>query len=81
MARSKERVRVLINHETLEIDSSRISTRDLLEGAGYEGDEWHLIKLNGQADPTGGVRVESNGALTLKDGDHFRVVPGNATFG
>jgi hypothetical protein len=54
---------------------------ELLAAAGFEGDEWDLLELKGEGDPSGGRLVEGGEELKLKNGEHFRVIPGNRTFG
>ena len=40
-----------------------------------------LLKLQGEGDPTGGALILFTQTITVKNGDHYRVIPGNRTFG
>lgn len=77
----KKNIHVTVNRKKVELFRDRMTGAELLEAAGFEGDEWDLLELQGEGDPTGGRLVESAEALVLKNGEHFRVIPGNRTFG
>lgn len=72
-------VHVFVNRRKLELDSTETG-RQLLAAAGF-GEGYDLLQLQGEGDPTGGKLVLADEVLNLKDGEHFRVIPGNRTFG
>jgi hypothetical protein len=53
---------------------------EILELGEYGGD-YELYLLQGEGDPTGGQRIAHDRQVDLKDGMHFRAIPGNANFG
>lgn len=83
MARTKSgtRVEVFVNRRKLELHQIEVTGAQLLKAAGFEGSDWDLFKLHGEGDPTGGQLVQSTEIVRLKNGDRFRVIPGNRTFG
>jgi hypothetical protein len=74
-------VRIFVNRRKLDLHQTEIKAAQLLEAAGFQGEGWDLFKLQGEGDPTGGRLVQAIEMLELKDGDRFRVIPGNRTFG
>lgn len=74
-------IHIFVNRRKLEFDTSELTGAELLAKAGFEGQAWDLLRLQGEGDPTGGELVMFDECLTLKNGDRFRVVPGNRTFG
>ncbi|TAK22131.1 MAG: hypothetical protein EPO26_12670 [Chloroflexota bacterium] len=74
-------VHVFVNRRRLNLDVIELTGADLLERAGFEGKKWDLLKLQGEGDPTGGQLIMWDLALQLKNGDHYRVIPGDRTFG
>ena len=75
------KVHIFVNRRKLELDSNEITGEQLLVAAGFTGREWDLLRLQGEGDPTGGVPITFDQQLILKNGEHFRVIPGNRTFG
>lgn len=75
------KVRVFINRRKLELDETDLTGAQLLEAAGFQGPGWDLLKLQGEGDPSGGQLIQADEPLHLKNGDRFRVIPGNRTFG
>ena len=75
------KVVVFVNRRKLELDQTEVTGAQLLEAAGFEGTAWDLFKLQGEGDPTGGQLIAATDVLRLKNGDRFRVIPGNRTFG
>jgi hypothetical protein len=75
------KVEIFVNRRKLELHQNEMTGAQLLEAAGFDGQGWDLFKLQGEGDPTGGQLVEANDPLKLKNGDRFRVIPGNRTFG
>lgn len=81
MRRSGVEVRVNVNRQEVVLDGGQLTAVDLLRKAGFEGDEWDLLQLSGKDDLTGGRLIDQSSALELTEGDCFRVIPGNRTFG
>jgi len=81
MDHTKEAVHVHINRKLVEFASPEVTGKQILETAGFTGQGWDLLKLQGEGDPTGGTLIMADQTVTLKNGDHFRVIPGNRTFG
>jgi len=75
------KVEVFVNRRKLELHNTQMTGAELLEAAGFDGAAWDLFKLQGEGDPTGGQIVQADEVLHLKNGDRFRVIPGNRTFG
>jgi hypothetical protein len=80
-ASSTTKVHVFVNRKKLELDTTDLTGAQLLDRAGFEGTQWDLLLLQGEGDPTGGTVIMADQPLHLKDGEHFRVIPGNRTFG
>jgi len=72
---------VFVNRRKLELTTTEMTGQQLLERAGFSGQGWDLLRLQGEGDPTGGTLILSNDTVTLKNGEHFRAIPGNRTFG
>ena len=77
----KPRVHVFVNRRKVELNAPEITGEQLLLAAGFAGREWDLLRLQGEGDPTGGTLIMFNQTITVKNGEHFRVIPGNRTFG
>ncbi len=78
---SSTKVHVFVNRRKVDLDAEEITGEQLLLAAGFEGKGWDLLRLQGEGDPTGGALVMFNETLKVKNGEHFRVIPGNRTFG
>ncbi len=78
---SGHKIHIFVNRRKIEIDSAEITGEQLLAKAGFAGKDWDLLRLQGEGDPTGGTLVMWDQVITLKNGEHFRVIPGNRTFG
>jgi hypothetical protein len=76
-----KQIHIFVNRRRLAIENPGVTGAKLLDLAGFEGTQWDLLQLHGEGDPTGGTLVLADQELTLKEGDWFRVVPGNPTFG
>lgn len=76
-----EKIEVFVNRRKVELERSPVTGAELLSAAGFEGKEWDLLKLQGEGDPSGGTVVMWDASIEVKNGDHFRVIPGNRTFG
>jgi hypothetical protein len=81
MAQTAKKIHVFVNRSKIELDRDRATGAELLQLAGFEGADWDLLELQGEGDPSGGRLVSSDEELELKNGEHFRVIPGNRTFG
>jgi hypothetical protein len=75
------KIHVFVNRRKVELDQDELTAAQLLEAAGFQGEEWDLFQLQGEGDPTGGDPILATQVLALKNGDRFRVIPGNRTFG
>ncbi|MGI9102551.1 MAG: multiubiquitin domain-containing protein [Terriglobales bacterium] len=76
-----EKLHVFVNRKKVEFDDAEVTGEQLLAKAGFPGNQWDLLQLQGKGDPTGGTLIQANQLITLKNGEHFRVIPGNRTFG
>jgi len=74
-------VEVFVNRRRLELHQTEITGAGLLDKAGFEGQSWDLLLLQGEGDPTGGELILASQVLHLKSGERFRVIPGNRTCG
>lgn len=74
-------IHIFVNRRKLEVEETTLTGAQLLALAGFEGQAWDLLLLQGEADPSGGELILADRELTLKEGEHFRVLPGNRTFG
>jgi hypothetical protein len=72
--------KIFLNRRPVEAPSSPMTGAAILGLGGY-GSEYELYELQGEGDPTGGVQIVQGAELPLKDGLHFRAIPGNANFG
>ena len=73
-------IHVFVNRTKLELESTEMTGGQLLAAAGF-GEGYDLLLLQGEGDPTGGTLILADQVLNLKEGEHFRVIPGNRTFG
>lgn len=80
-AEKQPAVHVFVNRKKVELSTNTMTGAELLEAAEFQGHEWDLLKLQGEGDPSGGEIVMAGDTLELKNGDRFRVIPGNRTFG
>jgi hypothetical protein len=76
-----EKLHVFVNRKKVEFEQSPVTVAELLTHAGFAGNEWDLLQLQGEGDPTGGTLLVATQTIPLKNGLHFRVIPGNRTFG
>jgi len=79
--KSETKIVVFVNRRKLELHGSDMTGAQLLQAAGFEGSSWDLFKLQGEGDPTGGELIQATDVIHLKNGERFRVIPGNRTFG
>lgn len=79
--KTEKKIEVFINRRKLELHQVEITGAGLLEAGGFEGADWDLFELQGEGDPTGGQLIQADQVLHLKNGERFRVIPGNRTFG
>lgn len=78
---TKTAVHVFVNRRKAELDQEELTGEQLLRTAGFSGNQWDLLRLQGEGDPTGGEPIMFNQVIRVKNGDHFRVIPGDRTFG
>ncbi|MDX6650402.1 MAG: Multiubiquitin [Solirubrobacteraceae bacterium] len=79
--KTEKKIEVFVNRRKLELHQAEITGAELLKVAGFEGNDWDLFQLKGEGDPTGGQLIQADQVLHLKNGERFRVIPGNRTFG
>ena len=75
------KIHVFVNRRKVDLDMEELTGEELLRAADFEGKQWDLLKLQGEGDPSGGELLMFNQTITVKNGDHFRVIPGDRTFG
>lgn len=75
------KIHFFVNRRKFEVDNDEFTGEKILRIAGFEGNEWDLFRLQGEGDPSGGEVILFNQTINVKNGDHFRVIPGNRTFG
>lgn len=75
------KLHVFVNRRKLDLGADEMTAAELLRAAGFEGEGWDLLRLQGEGDPTGGDTITATEVLHLRNGDRFRVIPGNRTFG
>lgn len=78
---TKTKVHVFVNRKKLELDVEELTREQLMERAGFPSAGHDLFRLKGEGDPSGGVLIGAGELIHLKNGEHFRIVPGNLTFG
>lgn len=78
---TKTKVHVFVNRTKLDLDTDRLTREELMTVAGFPSEGHDLFRLQGEGDPSGGALVAANEVLQLKNGDRFRIIPGNLTFG
>ncbi len=81
MDHPNQSVHIFVNRRKIDLPSEQVTGKEILEAAGFTGQEWDLLQLQGEGDPTGGMLIMWDQKVTVKNGDHFRVIPGNRTFG
>lgn len=74
-------IHIFVNRRKIPVDDATVTGAELLNIAGFDGDQWDLLQLQGEGDPSGGTVILADKQLTLHNADRFRVVPGNRTFG
>jgi hypothetical protein len=73
-------VHVFINRRKIELPGT-VETGEQVLNAGDYGPDYNLYLLKGEGDPSGGVQIDRAQTIQVKDGMHFRAIPGNANFG
>jgi hypothetical protein len=79
--KAKRTVTIHVNRRKVELPSADVSGAEILAAAQFEGQAWDLFRLQGEGDPTGGELILADERVTVRRGQHFRVIPGNRTFG
>jgi hypothetical protein len=74
-------VPVFINRRKIELPLGPMPIPSVLTEAGFDGTGWDILQLQGEGDPTGGTLLMADATVEIKAGLHFRVLPGNRTFG
>ena len=78
---SKAPIHVFVNRRKVDLGQEELTGEQLLRKAEFAGNDWDLLRLQGEGDPTGGELIMFNQLIKVKNGEHFRVIPGNRTFG
>jgi hypothetical protein len=73
-------IHVFINRRKVELPSSPLTGEQILDAGDY-GADYNLFLLKGEGDPSGGTPVDRSESIDVKNGMHFRAIPGNANFG
>ena len=71
---------IFINRRKVDVSGGNMTGEQIL-GAGEYGPDYNLFLLQGEGDPSGGAPVGRDQSLDVKNGMHFRAIPGNANFG
>ena len=71
---------IFINRRKIDV-AGGIMTGEQIWVAGEYGPDYNLYLLKGEGDPSGGTPVGREENLEVKNGMHFRAIPGNANFG
>jgi hypothetical protein len=71
---------LILNRRQVDAPKSPMTGLEILALGDYGGD-YELYLLQGEGDPTGGELIAHDRELALKNGQHFRAIPGNANFG
>lgn len=69
-----------LNRRKVEAPATPMTGLAILALGDY-GADYELYLLQGEGDPTGGEPISHERELDLKNGLHFRAIPGNANFG
>ena len=69
-----------LNRRRLDAPKTPMTGLEILALCDY-GEDYELYLLQGEGDPTGGEPIAHDRQLDLKNGLHFRAIPGNANFG
>lgn len=73
-------VHIFINRRKIDVAGGSMTGEQIL-AAGEYGPDYNLFLLKGEGDPSGGTPVTRDEHLDVKNGMHFRAIPGNANFG
>jgi len=73
-------IHVFINRRKVELPSSPQTGEQILDAGDY-GPDYSLFLLEGEGDPSGGMQIDRSESIDVKNGMHFRAIPGNANFG
>jgi len=73
-------VPIFINRRKYDVEARSMTGREILAVAGF-AEGYDLLLLQGEGDPTGGEVILADQPVDIRAGMHFRVIPGNRTFG
>ena len=73
-------VPIFINRRKYEVEERPMTGREILAVAGF-AEGYDLLLLQGEGDQSGGQPILADQVVEIKAGLHFRVIPGNRTFG
>jgi multiubiquitin len=74
------KIHVFVNRVKIDLAAPELTGREILAAAGI-GEDHDLFLLQGEGDPSGGRPVGLDERVKVKNGDHFRAIPGNRNFG
>lgn len=74
------KIRIHINRTAYDAPDTTMTGRAILALADL-GDDHDLFLLQGEGDRTGGTPVGLDQSIDLRNGEHFRAIPGNRNFG
>ena len=77
---AKPPFRVHLNRRSYEAPKTPMTGLEIL-ALGEYGPDHLLFELHGEGDPTGGDPVGNDQEVEIRNGLHFRAIPGNANFG
>lgn len=73
-------VHIFINRRKIDVVGGNMTGEQIL-AAGEYGPDYDLFLLKGEGDPSGGSPIGREDTVDVKNGMHFRAIPGNANFG
>lgn len=74
-------VKVHVNRVLVELSEPTETVAQMLIDAAFEGADWDVFELRGEGDPSGGKPLKLEESFHFKNGQHFRVLPGNRNLG
>lgn len=51
------KLRVFVNRRKVDLETDEMTGAELLQAAEFEGQGWDLLRLQGEGDPSGGIRA------------------------
>lgn len=78
---AKQAIKVHVNRKLVEMDHTEGTVCDVLVAGGFAGNDWDVLLLQGEGDPSGGELLDPTATIHFEAGQHFRVLPGNRNLG